>query len=121
MRQSRGQAHPAPGGKKSVRRSSELADRFFKATALAGELHLTDFNYWDEWDPAKVTYRDEAEASWLKRMGGNEHRVIRTTVELEAALGDSVSARGLQLYIADGLLDEARRLWERMKQGRKRR
>jgi hypothetical protein len=92
------------------------AKRFFRARALGGSLHLLDFNDWEEWDSGKITYRDEAEAGWLTRIGGNAHRMIRTAAELDAVLRESVSARVFHLYIGDGLLDEARRRWEDMKQ-----
>ncbi|HLW47343.1 MAG TPA: hypothetical protein VKW09_06200 [bacterium] len=96
------------------------AERFFRARALAGNLHLLDFNDWEEWNSAKVSYRDEAEAEWLTRMGGNAHRMIRTPAELDSVLRESVSARVFHLYIGERLLDEARRRWEDMKRQYKR-
>lgn len=97
-----------------------MVERFFRATAVAGDLHLIDFNDWDEWDSGQVRYRDEAEASWLKRIGGTEHRMIRTAAELDAALEESVSARIFHLYVSEGLVEEAKHRWEEMKQKRKR-
>jgi len=97
-----------------------MVERFFKATAVAGDLHLIDFNDWDEWNSGQVRYRDEAEASWLKRIGGNEHRMIRTAAELDAALEESVSARIFHLYIGEDLVEEAKHRWDEMKQRRKR-
>lgn len=97
-----------------------MAERFVKATALAGVLHLVDFNYWEKWDSERIRYRDEAEASWLKRIGGVEHRMIRTVAELNAALEESVSARVFHLYISENLLEEAKHRWEEMKEKRKR-
>jgi len=89
--------------------------RFFRARALGGNLHLLDLNDWETWDPGKVSYRDEAEAGWLSRMGGDAHRIVRTAAELDVVLRESVSARVLHLYIGEGLLDDARRRWEDMK------
>lgn len=97
-----------------------MAERFLRATALAGDLHLIDFNYWEEWNSTHVRYRDEAEASWLKRIGGGEHRMIHTVAELDAALEESVSARVFHLYISEGLVEETKHRWEEMKQKRKR-
>jgi hypothetical protein len=37
-----------------------MAERFFRATALAGELHLIDLSDWDDWELGKIQYRDEA-------------------------------------------------------------
>jgi hypothetical protein len=93
-----------------------MAERFFRARALAGELHFVDFHDWEAWDPAKVVYRDEAEATWLKRMGGHEHLMIRTPAELDAALRESVSARIFHLYVGESVLEDAKRRWEEMKQ-----
>jgi len=42
-----------------------MAERFFRATALARELHLIDFHDWDDWELEKVQYRDETEFSWF--------------------------------------------------------
>jgi hypothetical protein len=93
-----------------------MAERFFRGQALAGALHLVDFRDWESWDPAKVAYRDEAEANWLKRMGGHEHLMIRTPTELDEALRDSVSARIFHLYVAESLIEHAKARWEEMKQ-----
>ena len=83
---------------------------------MGGNLHLPDFNDWEEWDAGKVSYRDRAEAEWLTRMGGNAHRMIRTGADLDAVLRESVSARVFHLYVGEHLLDQARRHWEDMKQ-----
>jgi len=97
-----------------------MAERFFRATALAGDLHLTDFYDWDAWETRQLQYRDEAEVKWLMRMGAGEHRIVRTVAELDAALEDSVSPRGIYLYISERLVGEAKRRWEAMKQKRNR-
>lgn len=97
-----------------------MAERFFRATALAGELHLIDFHDWDDWEPDKVRYRDEAEVRWLMRTGAGERRIVRTTAELEAALEESASPHGIYLYVSESLVDEVRRRWQEMKQSRKR-
>jgi hypothetical protein len=97
-----------------------MAERFLRATALAGDLHLIDFNYWEEWDLGRVRFRDEPEASWLKRIGGSEHRMIHTAAELDAAIEESVSERVFHLYISEGVVEEAKHRWEEMKQRRKR-
>ncbi len=97
-----------------------MAERFFRATALAGELHLIDFHDLDDWEPDKVQYRDEAEVHWLMRTGAGERRIVRMTAELDAALEESASPHGIYLYVSESLVDDVRRRWEEMKQRRKR-
>ena len=97
-----------------------MAERFFRATALAGELHLIDFHDWDDWESEKVQYRDEAEVSWLMRTGAGERRVIRTAAELDAAIDESASPRGIYLYVSESLLEETKRRWQEMPRKRKR-
>jgi len=63
-----------------------MAERFFRATALAGDLHLTDFYDWDAWETRQLQYRDEAEVKWLMRMGAGEHRIVRTVESLTPLL-----------------------------------
>jgi len=96
-----------------------MAERFFRATALAGELHLIDFHDWDDWESEKVQYRSEAEVSWLMRTGAGERRVVRTATELDAAIVESASPRGIYLYVSEDLIQEVRRRWQEMKQKRK--
>lgn len=96
-----------------------MAERFFRGTALAGDLHLIDLNDWAAWDAEQIKYRDETEASWLTRVGGNEHRMIRTSAELDAALQESVTARVFHLYIREDLLEQARQRREEMQRKRK--
>jgi len=84
-----------------------MAERFFRAAALAGELHLIDFSDWDEWDSGKVQYRAEAEVSWLMRTGAGERRIVRTAAELDAALDESASPRGIYLFVSESLIEEA--------------
>jgi hypothetical protein len=91
-----------------------MAERFFRAAALAGELHLIDLSDWDDWDLGKVQYRDEAEVSWLMRTGAGERRVIRTAAELDAAIDESASPRGIYLYVSESLLEETKRRWQEM-------
>ena len=89
-----------------------MAERFFRAAALAGELHLIDLSDWDDWDSEKVQYRDEAEVSWLMRTGARERRVLRTAAELETAIEESASPRGIYLYVTESLLEKTTRRWE---------
>ncbi len=97
-----------------------MVERFFRATAIAGDLHLIDFYDWDAWKLGEVQYRGEAEVRWLTRTGVGERRVVGTVAELHAALEDSTSPRGIYLYVSERLIDEARRRWEGMKRARKR-
>lgn len=96
-----------------------MAERFFRATALAGELHFIDLSDWDDWEIDKVQYRDDAEVSWLIRTGAGERRVVRTPVDLDAALEESASPHAIYLYVSDRLIEEAKRRWEEMKRKRK--
>ena len=91
-----------------------MAERFFRATALAGELHFIDLSDWDDWDSGKVQYRDETEVSWLMRTGAGERRVIRTVAELDAAIDESASPHGIYLYVSESLLEETTRRWQEM-------
>ena len=93
-----------------------MPERFFRAIALAGDLYLTDLKDWDEWDPARLRYHDEAEATWLTRISPNDRRIVLTVAELDAAIQESASPRGIYLYVGERLIDEARRRWEEMKQ-----
>src|SRR5579864_5374140 len=97
-----------------------MAGRFFRAAALAGELHLIDLSDWDDWELEKVQYRDDAEVSWLMRTGAGERRVVRTVVELDSVLEESASPRAISLYVSEGLIKEAKRRWEEMRQKHKR-
>jgi hypothetical protein len=67
-----------------------------------------------------VQYRDEAEVSWLMRTGAGERRVVSTAAELDAAIEESASPRGIYLYISESLLQDAQRRWREMTQKRKR-
>jgi len=97
-----------------------MAERFFRATALAGSLHLIDFSDWDPWEPRNIQYRNDAEVGWLMRTGASERRIVRTVAELDAALEESASPCGIYLYISESLIGEAERRWEEMKQKRRR-
>ncbi len=97
-----------------------MADRFFRATALCGRLHLIDLADWESWEPRKIQYRDQVEVQWLVRASGGERRVIRTVAELHAAISESVEPRAVYLYVHDSLLDATRRCWEDLKQVRAR-
>ena len=97
-----------------------MAERFFRAAALAGELHLIDFSDWDEWESGKVQYRDEAEVGWLIRTGAGKRRIVRTAAELDAALDESASPRGIYLFVSESLIKEVTRRWEEMKRNRRR-
>jgi len=97
-----------------------MAERFFRATALASSLHLIDLSDWDPWEPSNIQYRNDAEVGWLMRTGASERRIVRTVAELDAALEESASPRGIYLYISESLIGEAERLWEEMKHERRR-
>ncbi len=95
-----------------------MAERFFRATALAGDLHLIDLDDWDPWEPRRLQYRDSMEVQWLLRMTSGEHRVIHTIDALDAVIAESALPRGIYLYVDERLLDAARRRWEARKQRR---
>ena len=86
-----------------------MPERFFRAAALAGELHLIDLSDWDDWELENVQYRDEAEVSWLMRTGAGERRVVRTTAELDDAIVESASPRANYFYVSENLIEEAKR------------
>jgi hypothetical protein len=66
-------------------------------------------------------YRSEAEVRWLMRARATARRIIRTAVELGAAIDDSSDSRSIYLYVHESLLDEARSRWEAIGQRRGRR
>lgn len=92
-----------------------LVERYFRALALAGDLYLSDFNDWEEWDLARVRYRDETEVAWLTRISPADRRIVVTVAELDAALQESTSPRAVHLYVSERLTDDARRRWHEMK------
>ena len=96
-----------------------MAERYFRAAALAAELHFIDLSDWDDWDSEKVQYRDEAEVSWLMRTGAGERRIVRTAAELDAAIDESASPHGIYLYVSESLLEETTRRWQEMTRKRK--
>jgi hypothetical protein len=67
-----------------------------------------------------VQYRDETEVSWLMRTGAGERRIVRTGTELDAAIVESASPRGIYLYISESLTQEAQRRCEETTRKRKR-
>ena len=85
-----------------------MSERFFRATAVAGEMHLIDLPDWEPWEPSRIQYRDETEVEWLVRAGGDKRRVIRTVAQLDAAIEESKPAQSIYLYVHECLLDEAR-------------
>ena len=93
-----------------------MAERFFRATAFTGELHLRDLDDWEDWNSEQVVYRDEAEVSWLMRTGAGERRVVRTAAELDATLKETTAHRSVYLYVSERLIEDAKRRWEEMKQ-----
>jgi hypothetical protein len=97
-----------------------MAERFFRATALVGELHLIDIHDWEDWELDNVLYRTEAEVRWLMRTGGGERRVVRTVADLDTALEDSASPHGMYLYVSESLIDEVKRRWEETQRNRRR-
>lgn len=95
-----------------------MAERFFRARARVGDLHFVDLNDWEPWEPSRIAYRNEAEVRWLMRARSTTRRIIRTAVELGAAIDDSADSRSIYLYVQESLLDEARSRWESMGQRR---
>ena len=95
-----------------------IAERYFRATALAGHLYLIDLRDCDSWEPSRMDYRDEAEARWLVRAGAGDRRIVRTLAELGAAIHDSASLRSVYLYIHETLLQDARARWEEARRNR---
>ena len=88
-----------------------LVERYFRAVALAGDFYLSDLNDWEEWDPARLRYRDEAEVAWLTRVSPADRRIVVTVAELDAALQESASPRGIYLYVSEHLIHAAQQRW----------
>jgi hypothetical protein len=97
-----------------------IGERYFRATALAGDLHFIDLRDWDSWEPSRMDYRDEAEVRWLVRAATGDRRIVRTLTELGAAVQDSEPSRTVYLYIHETLLQDAVVRWEEAKRNRNR-
>ena len=96
------------------------AGRFFRATALGGDLHLVDLNDWDQWESARLRFLDDAEVRWLVRASTRDRRVIRAAAELESAIRDSAPSQSVYLYVDEALSQDARDRWEEMRRARDR-
>lgn len=99
---------------------NEPAGRFFRATALGGDLHFIDVNDWDQWEPSRIRYLDEAEVRWLVRAGAGDRRIIRAAAELESAIQDSAPSQSVYLYLDEALSHDALGRWEEMRRNRDR-
>jgi len=95
-----------------------MTERFFRATELAGDLHLIDLDDWAPWEPRRIQYRDSVEIQWLLRTTKGERRVIHTVEALDAVIVESGPSRDIYLYVDEQLLDAARQRWEASKQKR---
>lgn len=99
---------------------NEPGGRFFRATALGGDLHFIDVNDWDQWEPSRIRYLDEAEVQWLVRAGAGDRRIIRAAAELESAILDSAPSQSVYLYLDETLSQDALGRWEEMRRNRDR-
>lgn len=99
---------------------NEPAGRFFRATALGGDLHFIDVNDWDQWEPSRIRYLDEAEVRWLVRASARDRRIIRAAAELESAIQDSAPSQSVYLYVDETLSQDAVGRWEEMRRNRDR-
>lgn len=99
---------------------NEPAGRFFRATALGGDLHFIDVNDWDQWEPGRIRYLDEAEVQWLVRAGAGDRRIIRAAAELDGAIQDSAPSQSVYLYLDETLSQDALGRWEEMRRNRDR-
>ena len=73
-----------------------MADRFFRVTALAGRLHISDLPDFGPWEVI---------------------RKVRTVEELDGAIGVSEGEPGsIGLYVHEILLNKARDRWEEMRE-----
>lgn len=86
-------------------------DRFFSATLTGGRLNILGLIEGQRWDPSRFEWREEPELDTLVNPKAGD-RKVRTPAELDAIL----AGRGRQprlLWIHEGLLERARRFWER--------
>lgn len=92
-----------------------MRDRFFRAVAIAGRLHLRDVGDWESWDSTALTYQSEDEARWLIRVATGLHRIARTAEDLAQAVRDSKKGPvSITLHVHAELLGEAKARWEEM-------
>ena len=90
-------------------------EKFFRASSMAGRLHLSDIGDYGFWDADCIRYGTEEyiRAAFVKETGD---RFVRTAQELDAALEATRGVPGVRtIWIREDLLEEARRRWEEMK------
>ena len=97
--------------------TADRPDRFFPTTLLGGFLHVRGTPDWGSWDDGRIEYTHESCVDAILRPGTGD-RKVRTVEELQAALAEArgpAPSRTLWLHVSP--LEEARRLWEMMRQG----
>jgi hypothetical protein len=86
-------------------------DRFFSATVVAGRLHVLGLARGGSWHAGRLEWRQEPELDVLMNPRAGDRKVV-TKEELEAAVMTPTAPTRF-LWIHEGLLEDARRLWER--------
>ena len=88
---------------------------FFPATIMGGRLHVTGVPEWGSWDSARLDWWPEDKLD-LILAGGTYGEKIRTLEELDAAIkAPARVAPTRRVWVHEGLEDDARRLWEGMR------
>ncbi len=89
------------------------SDRYFPTTILGGHLHVRGIPDRGPWDPARFEWSDE---EFVDLLLSNDpgHRKARTREELEAVMKEPKRAPSREVWMHESLVDEARRLWEKM-------
>ena len=86
-------------------------DRFFSATVEAGRLRILGLPQGGPWNPSRLEWREEPELDTLVNAKAGD-RKVRTREALEAMVTTPpVPTRFL--WVHEGLLEDARRLWQR--------
>jgi hypothetical protein len=91
-----------------------LRNRFFAALVLAGRLHVRGIRDRDPWDPSRLEWATELEIDPNLVVAAGD-RKIGTRDELEKVLREPPEVAHSQfVWIHESLVDEVRRVWERM-------
>lgn len=87
------------------------SSRFFLATILGGRLHSNGIPEWGPWEASRLHWWPEDHLD--KILATTMARKVRTVEELEATIAEPMGAAPTRnIWIHEGLEDEARRLWE---------
>jgi hypothetical protein len=99
-----------------MRRREQMYERFFRATAAYGHLHLSDVATDGPWTPEQIVYYDMKDIDAI-RSRTIRVSVVRSAEELDEMLRISRNMLAtVNLYVLERLLEPARERWVAMRQ-----